>query len=364
MKKYLSLIFILISAAALAQPGSLKQSGYFTRVQDSATYRTAATSAHSSGYSDIYWNDQATTPHYDIWNGASYDHVFGFNGGTSGPLKWFEATGTNAYTADGPSNFDILENVIFLKFENTNSASSSVTVNGFGPITIMGWDGDEWAVLPSGFLNTDRIYRLDYNTTEDYFQIETVGLVDGQVVTALTGATSRITIGGTAIVPNVDIASDYVGQASITTTGTLTSGATGAGFTVALGTSTVTGTLPDANTGKNVLESATTVTTGGTITLDMAGTNGASLVQKILVGATSFATAKVMAMSNTTNSLVFNFHFEVTNVAAVLTAPSDWVMADPNFDGADWTPPATGQYEMGGTWDGTNWKVKIAGPFQ
>ncbi len=43
------------------------------------------------------------------------------------------------------------------------------------------------------------------------------------------------------------IKSTYVGQATITTVGTLTSGATGTGFTVALTTSTVTGNLPAAN---------------------------------------------------------------------------------------------------------------------
>src|SRR5579872_2936031 len=39
----------------------------------------------------------------------------------------------------------------------------------------------------------------------------------------------------------------YAGQSSIVTVGTLTGGATGAGFTIALTTSTVTGTLPAAN---------------------------------------------------------------------------------------------------------------------
>jgi hypothetical protein len=43
--------------------------------------------------------------------------------------------------------------------------------------------------------------------------------------------------------------SPAAGSGSLTTTGTLTSGTTGAGFTVALGTSTITGTLPSANGG-------------------------------------------------------------------------------------------------------------------
>lgn len=68
----------------------------------------------------------------------------------------------------------------------------------------------------------------------------------------ITGVANRTTItngSGVAGNPTVDISSAYVGQSSITTTGTLTGGATGAGFTVALGTSTVTGILGSANGG-------------------------------------------------------------------------------------------------------------------
>jgi hypothetical protein len=61
--------------------------------------------------------------------------------------------------------------------------------------------------------------------------------------------------------------------------------------------------------------------------------------------------------------MVFNFHFEVTSVAAALTFPSGWLMSDVNFTTLVWTPPSTGKYEMGGSYDGTNWKIKIVGPF-
>lgn len=48
-------------------------------------------------------------------------------------------------------------------------------------------------------------------------------------VTSLSGTTNRITIGGTTTVPTVDISASYVGQTSITTLGTITSGTWGAG---------------------------------------------------------------------------------------------------------------------------------------
>lgn len=81
MKKLLSILFILISFAAFAQPGSLKISGVFLRVQDSSAYESAAATAHSQGYADIFYNEQSPTPHFKIWNGSSYTHVFDFNAG-------------------------------------------------------------------------------------------------------------------------------------------------------------------------------------------------------------------------------------------------------------------------------------------
>jgi hypothetical protein len=102
----------------------------------------------------------------------------------------------------------------------------------------------------------------------------------------------------------------------------------------------------------------TTTTTGGTITLDLN-----NQFQRMFVGSSTFATPKTMAVSNTTNVRVFDFHFEVTNIAATMTLPSGWLMSDANFGAHVWTPPATGKFEMTATYDGTNWKVKIAGPF-
>jgi hypothetical protein len=110
----------------------------------------------------------------------------------------------------------------------------------------------------------------------------------------------------------------------------------------------------------SIVTSNSASTAAGTVTLDMG-----SEVQRMFVGSASFATSKTMDLSNETNALVFNFHFEVTDVAATLVMPADWMMADSNFNTGTqtWTPPSTGLYELGGTWDGTNWKIKIAGPF-
>lgn len=70
----------------------------------------------------------------------------------------------------------------------------------------------------------------------------------GSGVTSVSGTTNRITSTG-GNTPVIDISSSYAGQNTIVTTGTLTTGATGAGFTVALGTSTITGALGLTNGG-------------------------------------------------------------------------------------------------------------------
>lgn len=106
------------------------------------------------------------------------------------------------------------------------------------------------------------------------------------------------------------------------------------------------------------LDSTSASTAGATITLDMNSQD-----QRIFVGSATFATGKTMALSNTTNSLVFSFIFEVTNVAATLGFPTDWLKNSTDFDGSTWTPPSTGKYELAGSWNGTNWYIKIDGPF-
>lgn len=109
-----------------------------------------------------------------------------------------------------------------------------------------------------------------------------------------------------------------------------------------------------------IIDQASASTAGGTITLDMN-----SQIQRSHVGSASFSGPKTLALSNTTNSLFFNFFFEVTSVLGVITMPSDFLMSTIDFDGSAWTPPNTGLYELGGSFNDTSnmWYVKIAGPF-
>jgi hypothetical protein len=274
----------------------------------------------------------------------------------------------------------------------TSFYSGGAVANGFGSKNVVNLevsDGNSYEVHNDQTILSDVTFgneNADYKkqliidgVLTDVYDIETVsgtpvhtftgdvtitgactGCGGGGSVTSVSGTTNRITSTGGAT-PVIDISASYVGQSSITTTGTLTSGATGVGFTVALGTSTITGSLPEANlTAKYIFDQNTVSTASGTVTLDMN-----SQLQRMFVGSATFASSKTIAFSNATNALVFNFQFEVTNVAGTLVFPSSVMMSDINWNaGTDtWTPPSIGLYECGGSYDGTNWKVKIIGPF-
>lgn len=155
------------------------------------------------------------------------------------------------------------------------TAASSVTVSGAGATTITGGSG-------AGFVISDNAGVL--GETSSTTTINSVACVLGSTcsitasatsiapgVTTISGGTNKaleynnagtlgeITTGnnevlatnGTAVAAFTATLPSAV-QTNITGTGTLTSGATGAGFTLALGTSTVTGQLATANGGTGV----------------------------------------------------------------------------------------------------------------
>lgn len=81
MKKILILLLSMASFAAYAQ-GPNSFGGVALRVNDTTTYQTNAAAFHTAGYYDIYFNNQATNDHWDVWNGSSYDHIFAFGSGS------------------------------------------------------------------------------------------------------------------------------------------------------------------------------------------------------------------------------------------------------------------------------------------
>lgn len=103
------------------------------------------------------------------------------------------------------------------------------------------------------------------------------------------------------------------------------------------------------------LDAASVTTTGGTITLDFA-----SKRQRIFNGATSFTGSKTIALSNSSNALVFTFNFQVTGSGAALTFPSGFKSSDSRFGTLVLTLTGAGYYEVTATFDSVNsiWRLK------
>lgn len=82
MKKLLLIPFLFFSLIGYSQMNTF--GGIGLRVNDTTTYQTNAAAYHTAGYYDIYFNNQATNDHWDVWNGSSYDHIFAFGSGGIG----------------------------------------------------------------------------------------------------------------------------------------------------------------------------------------------------------------------------------------------------------------------------------------
>jgi hypothetical protein len=194
-------------------------------------------------------------------------------------------------------------------------------------------------------------------------QIGTNQIKNGAVTGAKLGTTSSAQL-ATALSDETGSGGGFVRA----TSPTLTTPALGTPSAIVLtngtglpGTTGITGRINEANlTAKYIIDQATSSTAGGTITLDCN-----SQIQRSFVGSASFATSKALALTNTTNAMFFNLFVNVTNVAATLTPPTDWYFSSPDFNGTLWTPPATGRYEFGGSFDDVNdeWHIKVSGPF-
>lgn len=111
-------------------------------------------------------------------------------------------------------------------------------------------------------------------------------------------------------------------QDNITRTGTLVSGATGAGFTVALGTSTITGVLPGANGGTGVANNGKTFTLAGTgsVTFTLSATTDVTLPTS---GTLATTAATVPSVAGTAGQVLVNGATgAVTGTAITLTLAS------------------------------------------
>jgi len=107
-----------------------------------------------------------------------------------------------------------------------------------------------------------------------------------------------------------------------------------------------------------ILDIATVSTTSGTIDFDFA----LKQARKFL-GSASFATAKSITFSNATNAVEFDFFFQITNVAAILTFPSSVIMNDVRWEATgakEFEPDGVGWFKGHAELKGSEWMVDIS----
>lgn len=160
------------------------------------------------------------------------------------------------------------------------------------------------------------------------------------------------------------IKSTWVGQSAITTVGTLTSGATGAGFTVALGTSTVTGVLGAGNggTGNGFFAvsgpttstrtftfpnaSATVLTSNAAVTVAQGGTGLTSLTANNLIVGAGTSNVTFIAPGTSGNVLTSNGTTWASTAPAATALPLI-ILQDQKASGTD-----------GGTFTSGAWRTR------
>lgn len=140
MKNLLILLFSLACITSYAQ-GPNSFGGIALRVNDTTTYQTNAAAFHTAGYYDIYFNNQATNDHWDVWNGSSYDHIFAFNSGGGGAGTPGGSDTQVQYNDGGAFGGE----AVFIYNETTNlltvpnvSAGSSSSLTNASTVTITG----------------------------------------------------------------------------------------------------------------------------------------------------------------------------------------------------------------------------------
>lgn len=189
------------------------------------------------------------------------------NAGGSGTVTSFAFTDANGFhgVVTNPTTTPTLtlSNTVngIVKSNGTSMSAASATTDyaalAFKTISVSG-QSDVVADSPIDTLTLAAGANITITTNAGTDTI-TIAASGSTGVASVTGTTNRITISGTATDPIVDIAATYVGQTSITTLGTITTG-------VWTGTAVASANIATALTGKTY-NGLTITTSSGTFTL-------------------------------------------------------------------------------------------------
>lgn len=112
-----------------------------------------------------------------------------------------------------------------------------------------------------------------------------------------------------------------------------------------------------ANYTRDTVLHVANVDTTGALSFDLGGA-----LMAILSLPVSFATPKTVSLVGDTNAHKFDFSFQITDVAAILTFPGNFLMSDTRWDEStqEWEALEIGKYIGAALFDGSNWFLTIS----
>ncbi len=279
-------------------------------------------------------------PYELYYNGTSFIVMNNGGGGGGSGAAWGSITGTLSSQTDLQSALDV-------KTPTSRTISTTAPLSGGGDLSSNRTLTITNAAADGSTKGAASFTANDFDATSGNISID---YANGQ---AASGSVNGFVTTGTQTIAGVKTfsgANVYGTPASITlTNATGLPGSTG-----------ITGRITESNlTAAYLFDVASISTAGGTVTLDMNNQNS-----RAFYGSASFSTPKTLAMSNIVSGKgLFQVVLSLTDLAAVLTVPGDWQMADIHFDGSAFTPSETGAYIFGGTLINSVWYVNVAGPY-
>lgn len=161
-KNILLLLFSIASLAAFGQAGSAAYSGvkFRVNVNDSTAYVTAAASAHTQGYADIWYSNSSDL--WWVWDGSQY-------------VNWDPSAsggGTTLYTGNGTLSSN----------RTVTGDAKSLTISGLSALTMSG-TGNMTIGSTAGHVNLAALNEIQLIMGED-FSINGSGGTSGQVLTS------------------------------------------------------------------------------------------------------------------------------------------------------------------------------------
>jgi hypothetical protein len=228
----------------------------------------------------------------------------------------------------------------------TGISASGGPITSSGSITVTNTAPDQTVVLNNGT-------GISITGTYPNFTITNTSPSSGGTVTSVSGTTNRITsTGGTT--PVIDISASYVGQSSITTLGTITTG-TWNGSVIPLAYGGTNANLTASNGGIFYSTASAGAILAGTATANkmlLSGATAAPTWSTSTIPSSAGATANKVLLSDGTNYVLSTPTFpnaSATSGKIIISDGTNWIASTPTY------PSAAGTSGNVLTSDGTNW---------